>query len=170
MLNNAKSVTSMAANTQLPFGTLRSAKSHPLRVSFSTADILTISDNSTLNIYLSGLFEQSGWIIVRRRTCAAGVSFLRDNRTALAVCDESLPDGFWHDAAMMLSSLPDAPGLIVIGDDEALAQEVQGLRGLGTVVQPLRESDVLWTIASAWHAWMKRREDGMNGVPKCSLA
>ena len=120
MLNNAKSVTSMAANTQLPFGTLRSAKSHPLRVSFSTADILTISDNSTLNIYLSGLFEQSGWIIVRRRTCAAGVSFLRDNRTALAVCDESLPDGFWHDAAMMLSSLPDAPGLIVIGDDEAL--------------------------------------------------
>ena len=60
MLNNAKRVTSMAGGSQLPFRAPRGAKSHPLRLSFSTAEILTISDKPTLNIYLSGLFEQSG--------------------------------------------------------------------------------------------------------------
>ena len=165
MLTNAKSATSVAACAQLPFGAPRGAKSLPLRAAFSTTDILTISNNPTLDVYLSGLFERCGWIIVRRRTCKAGVSYLRDNRTAVAVCDESLPDGFWHDAAMMLSSLPDAPALVVIGDDESLAQDVPARGGFGALVRPLRESDVLWTIASAWHAWMKRREYGGNGVP-----
>ena len=106
-------------------------------------------------------------IIVRRRTCEAGVSFLRDTRTAVAVCDESLSDGFWHDAATSVSLLPDALAFIVIGDDEALAQEVQALGELRAVVQPLRESDVLWTIASASDAWVKHPE---AGEPKCSRA
>ena len=170
MLNNVKRVTSMAAGSQLPFRAPRGAEAHPLRASVSTTDILTISDNPTLDVYLSGLFKQSGWTIVRRRTCKAGVSFLRDNLTAVAVCEESLPDGFWHDAAMVLSSLPDAPALVLIGDDQALAQEVHALGGFDALIRPLRESVVLWTIASAWHAWMKRREHGRNGVPKCSRA
>src|SRR4051812_10724933 len=114
MVDNAKSVTFMAARAQLPLGARRGAESHPLRAPFSTTDILTISDNPTLDVYLSGLFKQSGWTIVRRRTCQAGVSFLRDNPTAVAVCEESLSDGFWQDAARVLSSLPAAPSLVVI--------------------------------------------------------
>src|SRR5437016_3545902 len=121
MVDNARSVTFMAACAQFPFGARRGSQSHPLRASFSTTDILTISDNPTLDVYLSGLFNQSGWTIVRRRTCQEGVSYLKDNPTAVAVCEESLPDGFWQDAARVLSSLPDAPALVVIGDDEAIA-------------------------------------------------
>ena len=170
MLNDAKSVTSVAACAPLPFGAPRDAKSHPLRDSASTTDILTVSDNPTLDVYLSGLFKQSGWTIVRRRTCEAGVSFLIDNPTAVVVCEESLPDAFWHDAAMVLSSLPDAPALVVIGEDQSLAHEVHARGGFDALIRPLRESEVLWTIASAWHAWMKRRENGGNGVPKCYRA
>ena len=73
------------------------------------------------------------------------------------VCEESLPDGLWQDAARVLSSLPAAPALVVIGDDQALAQEVQALGGFDALIRPC-------------HAWMKRREDGGNGVPKCSRA
>ncbi|MBZ5617775.1 MAG: hypothetical protein LAQ69_03420 [Acidobacteriia bacterium] len=172
MLNDAFSVTSMAACPQLPFGLaseLQDGQTHRRHASRAT-DILTISDNPTLGVYLSGLVERSGWTIARTRTCEAGVSFLRDNTAAVAVCEESLPDGFWHDAAMALSSLPDAPALVVIGDDEGLVQEVLALGGFDALVRPLRESEVLWTIASAWHAWMKRFESGGNGAPRCSGA
>ncbi len=134
------------------------------------ADILTISDNPTLSIYLSGLFQQSGWKIAGTLTYANGMAFLRDNRAAVAICEEELPDGCWRDAAVALGSIPDAPELIVIGENQALAQKVLALGGFDALVRPLRESDVVWTIASAWHAWMKRFDGGENGVPLCSGA
>lgn len=136
----------------------------------SAAEILTISDNPTLALYLSGLFEQCGWTIARTHSCGAGLSFLRENRAAVAVCEEVLPDGSWQDAAAALGSLPDAPALVVVGEDEALGREVSALGGFDVLVRPLRQSDVVWTIASAWHAWKKRCEAGGNGGLPCSGA
>jgi len=133
-------------------------------------DIVTISANPTLGVYLSGLFQKSGWTIARTRTCADGLSFLRDKRAAVAVCEETLPDGWWYDAATPLNSLPDAPALIVIGDDPAISHEVMALGGFDALIRPLRESEVVWSIASAWHAWMKRREGGASGGYRCSGA
>jgi hypothetical protein len=59
--------------------------------------------------------------------------------------------------------------LIVIGDDPAIAQEVVALGGFDLLVRPLRESDIVWSVASAWHAW-KRNESGGRGGPACSDA
>jgi hypothetical protein len=81
------------------------------------------------------------------------------------VCEESLPDGFWHDSAVALSSLPDAPALVVVSDDDSLVHEVLALGGFDVLVRPLRKSDVVWTIASAWHAWMKRVGGSGTGAP-----
>ena len=94
-----------------------------------------------------------------------GVSFLKNNRAAVALCEESLPDGFWHETAVALSSMPDAPALIVISNDSSLVHEVLALGGFDVLVRPLREPDVVWTIASAWHAWMKRFEGTKGGAP-----
>lgn len=169
---NAYSVTSMAACPQLPADLVpepRGDRTNRLQPSGAT-DIVTISGNPTLGVYLSGLFQKSGWTIARTRTCADGVSFVRDNRAAVAVCEETLPDGCWYDAAAALNSLPDAPALIVIGDDPAIAQEVEALGGFDALVRPLREAEVVWSIASAWHAWMRRRESGGSGGYRCSDA
>lgn len=166
MLTNAFSVTSMAACPQLPNElelerrNIPSYRHQPLRVT----DVLTISDNPTLGVYLSGLFHQFGWTMARTRSCATGIAFLRDNRAAVAVCEENLPDGSWHDAATALNSVPNPPALIVLGDDRVLVQEVLALGGFDALVRPLTESDVVWTIASAWHAWMKRFEAGGSGA------
>lgn len=165
MTYNAFNVISMAACPQLPYNAakrpreLERRRYQPSRA----VDILAISDNPTLSVYLSGLFQKSGWIIARARTCAASVSFLRYNSAAVAVCEESLPDGFWHDAATALSSLTDAPALVVVGDDQSLVHEVVALGGFDLLVRPLREADVVWTIASAWHAWMKRPRASEDG-------
>ncbi len=172
MLANKFSVTSMAACPQSPNELAperRDGQAHRRQPS-RAVDILTISDNPTLSVYLSGLFQEPGWTIARARTCAAGAAFVRDNRAAVAVCEEALPDGFWYDAAVALSSVREAPALVVIGDDQSLVREVLALGGFDALVRPLRESDVVWTIASAWHAWMKRFEGGGSGAPRCSGA
>ncbi len=167
MHNNAFSVISLAACPQLPYEVARKPRDGEAhrRRSSRAIDILTISDNPTLSVYLSGLFQKSGWAIARARTCEAGISFLRDNRAAVAVCEESLPDGFWHDAAVALNSIPDAAALVVVGDDQSLVHEVLALGGFDALVRPLREADVVWTIASAWHAWMKRFTTSEDCVP-----
>jgi hypothetical protein len=131
-------------------------------------DIVSISGNPTLAAYLSGLFQRSGWAIARARTVAEGISFVRTNLAGVAICDDVLPDGTWYDAAAALSSLPNPPVLIVIGDDPAIAHDVRALGGFDTLVRPLRESDVIWSVASAWHAWMKRAEGSSgSGGTRC---
>ena len=165
MTNNATSMTSMAACPQLPYEVAKEPREGDIQHQqpSSAVDILTISDNPTLSVYLSGLFHRSGWTIARARTCREGVSFLKNNRAAVALCEESLPDGFWHDTAVALSSLPDAPALIVVSSDPSLVHEVLALGGFDVLVRPLRESDVVWTIASAWHAWKKRSGQSEGG-------
>jgi DNA-binding NtrC family response regulator len=148
----------MAACPQLPYELMREPRSTGLdtRQPSRSIDVLTISDNPTLSVYLSGLVHKTGWAVARARTCDEGISFLRKNRAAVAVCEESLPDGFWHDSAAAFRSLPEAPALVVVGDDYSLVHDVLASGGFDVLVRPLRESDVVWTIASAWHAWMKR--------------
>jgi DNA-binding NtrC family response regulator len=166
MTNNACSVISMAACPQLPYELARQPRERQMHRNQPSGaiDILAISDNPRLIVYLSGLFHRSGWSIARARTCQEGVAFVKNNRAAVAVCEESLPDGFWHDTAVALSSLPDAPALIVVSSDPSLVHEVLALGGFDVLVRPLRESDVVWTIATAWHAW-KKRFGQSEGVP-----
>jgi DNA-binding NtrC family response regulator len=157
----------MAACPQLPYEVARAPREAELdsRRPSRAIDILTISGNPTLSVYFSGLFQKTRWAMARAYTCEEAMSFLRENRAAVAVCDESLPDGFWHDAAAAFSSLPDAPALVVVSDDQSLVHEVLALGGFDLLVRPLRESDVVWTVASAWHDWMKRFAGRENGAP-----
>ncbi len=172
MLNNAFSVICMAACPQLPYEVERKPRDGEAnrRQTSRAIDILTISDNPTLSVYLAGLFQEPGWTVTRAGNCAAGMAFLRNCRAAVAVCDAVLPDGSWHDAAFALNSVPDVPALVVVGDDQSLVQEVLALGGFDALIRPLRQSDVVWTIASAWHAWMKRFEAGGSGAAGCSGA
>jgi hypothetical protein len=98
------------------------------------------------------------------------MAFLQENKAAVAVCEEVLPDGSWRDAMAGLTSVPHAPSLIVIGDDPAIVRDVITLGGFDALIRPLRESDVVWSVASAWHAWMKRGEGGDAGGARCSDA
>jgi hypothetical protein len=160
-------MTSLAACPQQPHGSARDTRDagwrgrRPARA----IDLLTISDDLALSHYLTGVFQKSRWTTDSARTCAEGISCLRDNRTAVVVCEASLTDGSWHDAAMALRSIPDAPSLVVVSDDHSLEDEVVALGGYDVLVRPLRESDAAWTVACAWHAWMKQFERNRDCVP-----
>ncbi len=62
------------------------------------------------------------------------------------------------------------PALIVVGGDAALAREVAARGGFDLLVRPLRQTDVVWAVASAWHGWVKRIEGGGSGGAPCSDA
>lgn len=115
------------------------------------ADILSISDKPALAAYLPGLFRSFGWTVAGARTFAAGLSCLRD-------------------AAATLGPAAEAPVLVVVGNDPSLAGEVLASGGFDALVRPLRKADVLWTVASASHAWITRQEAGKKGGPRCSDA
>jgi len=131
-------------------------------------DVLAISENPTLGLYLSELFAGSGWTIVCADTWEAGVSLISDNRVAVAVCEDSLAGTDWREAATELRALPGSPALVVIGGDPGLGSEVLAAGGFDALVRPLRESEVVWVIASAWHCWLRCDEDDGKGALRCS--
>lgn len=132
------------------------------------ADVLTIGGNPLLGVYFSGLFRDSGWAVVHRPTGAAGMAFLRDCGAAVVVWEDAPPEGRWREEALALNALPNPPSWIVVGDDEGLVREVAALGGFDALIRPLRESDVIWTVASAWHHWMKRLEERGREAARCS--
>ncbi|GEM_PF-5946657 len=140
------------------------------RVPPGVTDILTIGANPTPVIYLASLFRRYGWAVRPTKSLESAAAFLREHKAAVAICEEALPDGAWQDAARILHSSPCPPKLVVIGSDRSLLNEVVASGGFDVLTPPLREPEVIWTIASAWHQWMKRFQDEETGGGRCSDA
>jgi hypothetical protein len=165
-------LTAMAACPQIPFAPDNETENREARQSkpSGVTDILTIGANPTLDVYLTGLFRRFCWTIHRTRSCESAIEFLWNNKAAVAICEEVLPDGCWLDVASSLKSVPNKPLLVVIGSEKALRGEVLAWGGTDALIRPLREADVIRTAASAWHRWMKRFETHHTRGPRCSGA
>ena len=133
-------------------------------------DILTIGANPTPVVYLSGLFQRFGWTVHAAVNLEDAIDFLQEHKAAVAICEETLPDGTWRDAERILNSFPNAPMFVVIGSDRTILDEVLAVGGFDVLTRPLRESEVIWPVASAWHQWMKRFQSQDTGGPPCSDA
>jgi hypothetical protein len=167
-----ETLTSLAAWARAPLPIEVDAERWKSRQEQTSAsvDILSIGSNPTLPVYLSGLFQRFGWTVGRSANLEEAGAFLAYNSAAVAICEEALPDAVWQDALAVLNALPDAPMVVVIGDDKALLDEVLALGGFDVLTRPLREAEVIWTVASAWHQWMKRFENPDTRGPRCSDA
>jgi DNA-binding NtrC family response regulator len=141
-----------------------------LRRPRTVTDVLSVGANATLHVYLSGLFQRFHWTVSHDMSFLNALRSIRRRTTAVVVCEEQLPDGSWRSWASRLRSVPDAPELIVVGDDRSLRSEVLALGGFDALMRPLREADVVWAVASAWHQWRKQFEDQGGGGLPCSGA
>jgi len=141
-----------------------------LRKPAVVTDVLSVGANATLHVYLSGLFQRFRWVVDYDMSFGKALYSIRHMATAVIVCEEQLPDGSWQSWASSLRSAPNAPELIVVGNDRSLRSEVLALGGFDALTRPLREADVVWAVASAWHQWRKRFEDQGGGGLPCSDA
>lgn len=161
----------MAACPRLPFPMEAGAEERESRQRRPSAfaDVLSLGANQ-LAIDLAGLFGKFGWTVRRAANLAEAREYLGHDRAAVVVCEEALPDAAWQDAALALSAIPGAPMFVAIGGDKARLDEVLGLGGFDLLTRPLRDAEVIWTVASAWHQWMKRFEHPDEGDARCSDA
>ena len=126
--------------------------------SLASIDVLAVCTNPELSIYLAGVLQPFRWTVEEVRSVAEAHDLLCSRPAAVVVCESTLGDGPWTDLADHLRLLPMAPELVVVEDDNVSAGEVEALGGFGTISRPLREADVIWTLASAWHMWMNGAE------------
>ncbi|MCC6393486.1 MAG: hypothetical protein IT167_22995 [Bryobacterales bacterium] len=136
----------------------------------AVTDVLSVGANPTLAVYLAGLFTKFGWTVRRAANLEEARACLGNQKAAVVVCEEALPDAVWQEALGVVNATPDAPMFVVVGSDKSLLGEVSALGGFDAVIRPLREAEVIWTVASAWHQWMKRFEDLGGGGAPCSDA
>ncbi len=134
------------------------------------SDLLSVSANATLHLYLSELFQRFQWVVGYDLSFRKAVDSVRQRDTAVVVCEEDLPDGSWMSWASNLRSIPNAPELIVIGDHRGLRYEVMALGGFDALIRPLRETDVIDVVTSAWRYWQKRFQHQDDGGVQCSDA
>ncbi|MEN6535411.1 MAG: hypothetical protein ABFD89_17230 [Bryobacteraceae bacterium] len=133
-------------------------------------DLLSVSANATLHLYLSDLFQKLRWEVDCNMSFKKAAESVQRRDTAVVVCEEDLPDGSWISWVSSLRSTPNAPELIVIGDHRALRYEVMALGGFDALIRPLRETDVIDAVTSAWRYWQKRFQHQDDGGVRCSDA
>jgi hypothetical protein len=169
---SAEALTAMAGCHQTPHLQAVEGDARDVRHGWPSGvtDILTIGANPTSAVYLSGLFHRFGWTVLPLMSLEDAIKFLQRHEAAVAIFEDALVDGTWRDAARILASFPNPPMLVVIGSDRPLLDEVLAVGGFDVLTRPLRESDVVWTVASAWHQWMKRFRSKETGGPRCSDA
>ena len=136
----------------------------------AVADVLSIGANPTLAVYLAGLFEKFRWTVRHSANLEEAREYLGNHQAAVVICEEALPDADWQDALWAVNAIPDAPMFVVIGGDRTLLDEVLALGGFDVLTRPLREAEVIWTVASARHEWIKRLENTNGGGSRCSDA
>jgi DNA-binding NtrC family response regulator len=169
---SSETLTAMAAYAQAPSAMavdIERCNLHQHKPS-AGADILSIGSNPTLPVYLSGLFQKFGWTVRRSANLEKAGELLADNGVAVVICEKALPDAAWQDALGAVNALPDPPMFVLLGDDKTLLDEVLALGGFDVLTRPLREAEVIWTVASAWHEWMKRFENPDRRGTRCSDA
>jgi DNA-binding NtrC family response regulator len=139
------------------------------RVPVGVTDILTIGGEATVFRPIRRALRHSGWAVAHAATFESALRYLQSHVAAVAVTGSEVGGENWEVVVSRLSALPDAPEIIVLTWDELSLDDVMRGGAFDIVRCPTADADLLWTVASAWHAWMKQRERSPGGGP-CSDA
>jgi ActR/RegA family two-component response regulator len=132
-------------------------------------DVLTIGQEATVFRPIQRAIRPTGWAVAHAGSLEAAMAYLQSNVAAVAVTEAELTPNDWRTVVSSLHRLVDAPEIVVVTWNELSLQDVLEVGGFDLLRRPLNHSDLLWTVASAWHNWMSRRERRFGGVP-CSAA
>ena len=127
----------------------------------NVTDLLIATPDQDARAQLENLFREYDWRVQSLHSCAAAREFLMNNLTAVAVCAEEFPDGSWTELGNAAHQAH-SPALIVIAENRSALLDVMNAGGFDIITLPFQREDVLWSIASAWHAWMTRYEQCMD--------
>jgi DNA-binding response OmpR family regulator len=136
--------------------------------------VLLVSSLPETHVSLRLIFDQSNWLLHGVSTCGEALTHLRENDTAVVICERDLPDGDWKVVLNGLESLPMPPNLIVTSllANAELWAEVLNLGGHDVLAQPFDAQEVCRVVFLAWDAWKRRIQASAerNGKPETARA
>jgi ActR/RegA family two-component response regulator len=133
----------------------------------SIIDVLAIGEDATVFRPLQRALRPVGWAVAHVGSVEAAVAYLQSKVAAVAVTEAGVTGRKWEDIVSSLRSLADAPEVVIVSWDSLPLQHVLRAGAFDVMRRPLDHSDLLWTVASAWHNWMSRHERRSGGGP-CS--
>jgi ActR/RegA family two-component response regulator len=137
------------------------------QASTGISDVLAIGEDATVFRPLQRALRPVGWAVAHVGSVEAAVAYLQSKVAAVAVTEAEVTSRKWEDIVSSLRSLADAPEVVIVSWDRLPLQHVLRAGAFDAMRRPLDHSDLLWTVASAWHNWMTRHERRAGGGP-CS--
>ena len=127
----------------------------------NTNILLLVSALPSDRAEMQRIFTDSDTRLYIRTSWQEGLSFLRQNRVPVVVCDAERTATNWQRILAYSAGLPDPPSLIVSSRlaDERLWAEVLNLGGYDVLYTPFNREEVLRVTRLAFEFWQRERED-----------
>jgi DNA-binding response OmpR family regulator len=121
--------------------------------------VLLVSARRSDRASLHRILRRPAWKLLVSPNYREALTFLRQNRIPVVICDNELPDGNWRLLLDSLADLTDPPNLIVSSRlaDERLWAEVLNLGGYDVLPTPFDTNEVLRVTFMAWQFWERQR-------------
>jgi DNA-binding response OmpR family regulator len=122
---------------------------------------LVISSEDDHFAGLRNVFHSCKWKIHWVGSMKDGMSSLRYMSPVVVICDDQLIDGDWKLVLSAIGKLDYAPPVIVTSRvaDNHMWAEVLHLCGHDLLAKPYVDSEVIYTVASAWRRAVRDAED-----------
>jgi DNA-binding NtrC family response regulator len=114
--------------------------------------ILSVSADLDDHSVLQRILHGQGLAVIAAASCGEALDYLSRDQVCVVFCDSSMPEGSWKDLLYPMSSVAEAPPLVVTSRlaDDYLWSEVLNLGGWDVLAKPFREQEVLYVVDSAW--------------------
>jgi DNA-binding response OmpR family regulator len=113
--------------------------------------ILLVSTDPEDYASLTRILEGGHWTVSIASSCTEACSTVRENNTAVVVCQSNLPDGTWRDMLCQCLNFEVPPRVIVLSRlvDHSFWAEVLNLGGYDLLAKPLDAKEVLRVVSMA---------------------
>jgi DNA-binding NtrC family response regulator len=142
---------------------------YPGELPTGITDVVTIGEEATVFRPVQRTLRPTAWAVTHVGSPEAAVAYLQSNVAAVAVTEAELSGRDWERTVSWLRELPDAPEVVLVTWKDLPLGDVLRHGAFDVVRRPFTHSDLLWTVATAWHNWMTRRERRYGGA-SCSDA
>jgi DNA-binding NtrC family response regulator len=132
---------------------------HNPSISGTTSDrkltLLSISPDEADHLSLQGIISHSKWTLFTASNLASARPVLQERQISVLLCERDLHPGTWIDVLDHITSLPNAPSLIVASRlaDDHLWAEALNLGAWDVLAKPFDHIGVIRSVKSAWQRW-----------------
>jgi DNA-binding NtrC family response regulator len=124
--------------------------------------VLSLSPHDDDHLSLQAIVDHSTWMLLTSRDFGSATTLLQQHDVSVILCAQQLRPGTWIDVLDHISTLPNAPSLIVASKtaDERLWAEALNLGAWDVLAKPFDRREVIRSVKSGWqhcHDLMSKR-------------